>query len=40
MIPMVLRNTGAGDVLEQMVLPDLRRGGYQYQIRAAVLQNI
>jgi hypothetical protein len=31
---MVLRDTGTGGVLEQMVLPALRRGGYQYQTRA------
>lgn len=34
MIPMVLRDTGTGGVLEQMVLPALRRGGYHYQTRA------
>ena len=34
MTQMVLRDTGTGDVLEQMVLPALRRGGYQYQTRA------
>ena len=30
---MGLRDTGTGDVLEQMVLPALRRGGYKYQTR-------
>ncbi len=28
---MPFRDTGTGDVLEQMVLPSLRKGGYRYQ---------
>jgi len=28
---MTSRDTGTGDVLEQMVLPALRKGGYRYQ---------
>src|SRR6266545_5582318 len=30
------RNTTTGSVLEQMVLPALRRGGYQYQTQANI----
>ena len=30
------RDTGTGSVLEQMVLPALRRGGYEYQTQVAI----
>lgn len=30
------RKTGTGTVLEQMVLPALRRGGYEYQTQVGI----